>query len=221
MRRDAASNGHRATVPRTSIDRAPEPVESVVDMMPGFGRTWYLCGGWAGDAWLGHQTRDHLDVDMVVFHEDQHAIFEQFSDAQLIAHDRNVADDTDERWDGRPLDLPAHVHGTSPESVKFEFVLNERSENGWILHEEPRIMVPLSSSVRPSTWAPSTVVPEVLLFFKATGHLEVEDLFDRPHDRQDFLALSPQLSNEERSWLQEAISLVHADHPWLADLTTA
>ena len=205
-------------MPSSSIELVPEPIESVLDIMSRFGRTWALCGGWAVDAWLGHQTRDHLDVDVVVFHEDHQAIFQHLIDSTLIAHDPNVADDTDERWDGRSLDLPAHVHGTSPGGLKFEFLLNERSEASWILHEEPLIALPVSSCFRPSAWAASTVVPEVLLFYKATAYLDVEDM-DRMHDREDFVALAPQLSEEQRAWLEHAIALVHADHPWLVDLT--
>lgn len=102
--------------------------------------------------------------------------------------------------------------------MKFEFLLNERSGDAWILQEEPRITMPLSSSVCPTAWAQWTVVPEVLLFYKATGYLDVGDT-DRPHDRQDFRALFPQLSDEQRSWLENAIALVHPEHPWLADRT--
>src|SRR5690349_1747396 len=56
----------------------PEAVGYVRDLLTGFGPSWSLCRGWAGDAWLGRQTRDHGDVDIAVFHRDQRAIFEHF-----------------------------------------------------------------------------------------------------------------------------------------------
>jgi len=44
----------------------PDAVAYVRDLLAGFGATWFLCGGWAADAWLGRQTRDHFDVDISV-----------------------------------------------------------------------------------------------------------------------------------------------------------
>ena len=80
------------------------------DLLAGLGRPWFLCGGWASDAWLGRQTREHGDVDIAVLHHDQRAIFEHLAGWALVAHDPNVADNTTESWNGRHLDLPAHIH---------------------------------------------------------------------------------------------------------------
>jgi hypothetical protein len=44
--------------------------------MSSFPAPWALCGGWAIDAWLGRQTREHGDVDVSVFLQDQRALFE-------------------------------------------------------------------------------------------------------------------------------------------------
>lgn len=88
----------------------PRPVAYVRDLLLGFAPSWLLCGGWAADAWLGRQTRDHFDVDIAVFHHDQSAIFQHFPDWALVGHDPNVPDETTEPWNGRHLDLPAHIH---------------------------------------------------------------------------------------------------------------
>ncbi len=53
-----------------------------------------------------------------------------------------------------------------------------------------------------------TVVPDVLLFFKA---LEL-----RRRDRVDFSALLPLLSEGQRDWLREALARV--GRPWLPQL---
>ena len=189
-------------------------------LMSTFRPGWSLCGGWAVDAWLGRQTREHADIDIAAFQDDQHAIFDHLAGWRLIAHDPNVAGDTSERWDGRRLDLPAHIHARSQDRFHLEVLLNERSGRDWIFSREPRIALPLQRCARQSAWGLPTVVPEVLLFYKATVYFGVEELKDRrPQDEPDFLALLPRLTEKQRHWLREAISLVHPGHPWLTQLS--
>jgi hypothetical protein len=188
----------------------PELIARVADLMSTFHPRWRLCGGWAVDAWIGRQTRDHADVDIAVFRDDERAIFDHLAGWQLIAHDTPDADHTDS-WDGRPLNFPAHIHARSHDGFNLEVLLNERSGRDWIFSREPRVAMPLRRGARQSAWGVPTVVPEVLLFYKA------KDL--RTHDELDFLALLPHLTEKQCYWLREAISLVHPGHPWLARLS--
>ena len=190
--------------------------------MSTFPAPWALCGGWAVDAWLGRQTRDHADVDIVVFQGDERALFDHLAGWQLIAHDPNVDGDTSEPWDGQRLDLPGHIHGrlsderlpdrvdaATEQGFGLDIQLGERSGDDRILSREPRVTMPLRRAVRQSEWGLPTLAPEVLLFYKA------RDL--RRRDKLDFLALLPLLTAEERDWLRNAISLV--GHPWLPQLS--
>lgn len=230
---------HRMVDPssRQTATPAPEAVAYVRDLLHGFGAPWILCGGWAADAWLCRQTRDHGDVDIAVFHHDQRAIFEHLKGWTLVGHDPNVADDTTEPWNGRHLDLPAHIHvpelgsslATSTTAThtafEFEFLLIERSNHDWVLNRELQIAVPQDRGARHSPWVLSTAVPEVVLFYKAGGNLttaEVEARSDvlRPRDEQDFHALLPTLSKAQRSWLQESLAKVQPEHPWLIKLAS-
>ncbi|MCH7836586.1 MAG: hypothetical protein IH864_06940, partial [Chloroflexi bacterium] len=71
-----------------------------------------------------------------------------------------------------------------------------------------------------SSWGLPTVVPEVILFYKATAYFAVEELKNRrPQDEPDFLALLPHLNEKQCKWLREAISLVHPGLPWLTQLS--
>jgi hypothetical protein len=191
--------------------------------MSAFRAPWALCGGWAIDAWLGRLTRDHGDVDISVFIQDQQALFDHLAGWQLVAHDPHVPDDTSEPWDGRPLGLPGHIHArldageglpdrvdaASQQGFSLDIQFGDRSGGDWILSHQPRISLPLGRGVQQSRWGLPTVVPEVLLFFKAL------DL--RRRDKLDFLALLPDLTEEQRNWLRNTISLV--GHPWLTQLS--
>jgi aminoglycoside-2''-adenylyltransferase len=204
----------------------PEPLTVISGIMSTFRPTWSLCGGWAVDAWHGRQTRDHVDVDISVFQDDQRAIFDHLAGWELIAHDAAVPDDTSELWDGRRLDLPAHIHGRpldarrllpdhlpAPAQAGFslDIQLDERSGDDWILSHEPRIALPLRRCIQRSGWGLPTLIAEVILFYKAKE--------PRPNDEADFLGLLPTLAEKQRHWLRDTIACLHPNHPWVAQLS--
>lgn len=199
----------------------PAQLTRTVDLMSGYRSAWFLCGGWAVDAWLGHQTRHHLDVDIAVFQRDQHVLFDHLTGWHLVGHDPNVADDTTERWNGRHLDLPAHIHANidAMGGTELDIQLNEFANGHWICNQEPLINHRLDNARQPA-WDLPTAPPELVLFYKAGGNLAQGQLDQlRPHDKQDFLALVPTLTTSQLTWLRDAITLSHPNHAWLAHLT--
>jgi hypothetical protein len=188
--------------------------------MSDFPAPWALCGGWAVDAWLGGQSREHGDIDVSVFVQDQQALFGHLSGWQMVAHDpHNLAT---VRWEGRPLGLPGHLHCrpdtgealpdtailTKEQGFVLDVELGDRSGDRWLLSREPRISLQLGGAVQQSPWGLPTVIPPVLLFFKS------RDL--RRRDKLDFAALLPRLSDEQRDWLRGVIAT--AGHPWLTEI---
>jgi hypothetical protein len=140
-----------------------------------------------------------------------------------------------EPWNGRHLDLPAHIHvpklgsplatstAVTHTAFEFEFLLVEGSDHDWILNREPHIAVPLERCIRQSPWGSPTAAPEVVLFFKAGGNLttaevEARNNVFRPRDEQDFFALLPTLTGAQRLWLRESLGKVQHEHPWLTHL---
>jgi hypothetical protein len=217
------------SVSREAIDHVPDPVARIADLMASFPAPWALCGGWAVDAWQGRQTRQHDDVDISVFLHDQQALFEHLAGWQLLAHEPvfDVASpgNNGEWWDGRRrLQHPSHIHARPPElsgplpegglawpkdGFWLDIQLSERSRDDWIFSREPRVAMRLQRAVRQSDWGLPTLVPEALLFYKATG-------FIRRRDQLDFEGLLPHLARDQRDWLRKAVALV--GHPWLARL---
>lgn len=215
----------------------PEPVARIGELMSSFEPWWALCGGWAVDSWLGRETREHGDLDIMVFEDDQRALFDHLAGWHLVAHDPNVAGDTTALWDGRRLDLPAHVHArprdglnlealqawvkTPGERVRddanLEVIFNERSGGRWVLSRELGISLPLERAAEESPWGLPTLVPEALMFYKATAYIGEPGMKPRRRDEADFRALLPTIDDGRRAWLRQATSLVPR-HEWLAQL---
>ena len=204
----------------------PSDVAWLADVMSSYPARWSLCGGWAVDAWLGRVSREHGDVDLSVFVEDQQDLYEHLRDWQLLAHDAAWAPGpNDQWWTGTPrLGFPSHIHARAPERAGevpkngiampadgflLDIQIDDRDGDAWVLHRDPEISIPFERGVRATAWGLPTASPEVLLFFKA------RDL--RRRDRTDFAALLPLLSVEQRAWLRDAIDAI--GHPWTKELS--
>ena len=216
----------------------PEPIARIAEAMSNYPHTWALCGGWAVDAWLGRITREHGDIDVTIFRDDQRALFDYLAEWNLVAHDE-LEPTAQEPWDGRELELPAHIHARPPgaenralvlswvtppytqakDGRDIEFIVNERSGEEWLLSADPLITLTGESSVRESPWGLPTCSPEFIAYYKATAYFGSEPRWPRPHDIADFEALVQLLDGGGRAWLRESIATLHPEHPWLPQLT--
>jgi len=203
--------------------------------MSTFDHPWFLCGGWAVDAWLGRQTRDHQDIDIAIAHGGQRALREHLAGWHLIAHHADDAGNVTATWDGRNLRLPAHIHARppgeanlaalldwvpgprqrDPDGLDVEFILDEVREGQWLLEGDPPVPVPLDEAVRPSPAGVPAAVPRVLMYHKATAYWGRPG-YPRRHDLEDFQALKPLLTRDDEAWLRDALAAFV--HPWLAHL---
>ena len=204
----------------TDAAPVPAPVARVAELMSPYPFPWALCGGWAVDAWLGRTTRDHHDVDVVVLHEDQRALFDHLAGWRLVGHDDEVDDESTEPWDGRRLSSPAHVHVGARDGVEPEFHLVEREGPDWVLRREPRETRPLASAIARAPWGLPTVVPEVLVYYKALppSWRRSPRTPPRPHDDLDLEVLWPLLEPASRRWVERAVEAEDPRHPWRAAL---
>ena len=77
----------------------------------------------------------------------------------------------------------------------------------WICRRDERIKRPYVDVIE---WTDNSIPygrPEIILLFKAKHA-------DRPKDEAD-LAVLPKLDPIRRTWLVDALRLVHPGHPWL------
>ena len=206
-------------------------VARVVRLMAEFPRRWALCGGWAVDAWLGYVSREHGDVDVLIFEEDQLVLREHLAGWQMVAHDDNWNGKTPiwpntpipavELWTGRHVDVPGHFHVRSDDNFDFEVNLNRCDGEEWVLNKDPLVSLPIDDCIGESRWGVPAATPALVAYYKlnpaasgwsATG---VREPRMRPKDEADVEALLPLLSPEMRGWLGESINKVAPGHAWL------
>jgi hypothetical protein len=213
---------HSLSTSAHAANNIPDVAAPIVEAMSSYPAPWALCGGWAVDAWLGRHTRDHGDVDVSVYIQDQRVLLEHLRGWQLVPHDP-VTPDTNVLWTGREVQHPGHFHGRPdtedpipPDGALWpqqgwllDVQLDQRDGDDWILHRDPLIAIPIADAVVIGPWGVPMVVPEVLLFWKS------RDL--RRRDKADFDALLPVLGESQRNWLRTALET--ARHPWLPTLT--
>jgi Aminoglycoside-2''-adenylyltransferase len=123
------------------VTSIPRPVVRVAELMATFRPWWALCGGWAVDAWIGGQTRDHVDIDIASFADDQRAVFEQVPSWNLIRTTRSSIRRRQNFWNGWRLVLPAHVHAHPHGDVDFETLGDrlDRDERTWLRDSISRV----------------------------------------------------------------------------------
>jgi hypothetical protein len=166
--------------------------------MATFPGDWALCGGWAVDAWLGRQSREHQDVDIAVFQDDLPALLHHFDGWQLLAHD-DADPDSETQWKGRSLSLPAHIHARQ-DDVNLDVQVSERQDDRLVLNRDPPIRLALRDAVTTCDWGLPTLAPQLVLYYKA--------LERRPQDEVDLAVLLPLVSRRQARWLSDAAGLM-------------
>jgi Aminoglycoside-2''-adenylyltransferase len=189
-----------------------EVAQSLAALFTGFTRPWYVAGGWALDLFLGRATREHQDIDVAVFREDQSELRNHFVGwrfQKVVKRGSLVR----EAWDGNELlALPVHeVHALSPRGdLELEVLLNESSGENWIFRRNPAVTLARSSLGRLAQSRVPYLTPEVVLLYKS-GHPSAVD-------EADFAIVHRSLDINQRHWLAGALGVCYPGHHWLSAL---
>ncbi|MEY2602452.1 MAG: hypothetical protein QOH31_210 [Verrucomicrobiota bacterium] len=174
-------------------------------------------GGWAIDLFLGRETRNHQDIDIAVFREDQFELrrhltnwkWEKAVNGTLVCWESN-------EW----LELPIHELRANSGEYQFEFLFNERRQDLWVYRRDQTITRPIAD-FRPESGVP-ILPPEIVLLYKSKNPSE--------KDLADFRRLWPRLNSEARRWLADAmvrvrpvtwnaVEVVDYDERWPVDFS--
>ncbi|WP_251040728.1 hypothetical protein [Bacillus sp. ISL-45] len=176
--------------------------------MSDFKRPWYIAGGWVADLYLGYVSREHKDIEIVVFREDQTFLKDYLGKWNID----KVEDHELKTWGMEFLHLPVHeLHPSNKQSgARFEILFNETDGLEWVYRRDSRVKMPLTEV---GSFTPSGLPylnPLIVLLYKSK-HI-------RPKDQQDFLIIYDKLSSKQKNWLSNALVLQDPEHLWLEKL---
>ncbi len=165
-----------------------------------------VAGGWAIDLFLGRVTREHADVDLAVWRDQQERLRQSLPGWTFVVADAGVL----RPWAAHDrLELPLHeIHATHV-GEHLEFLLNDRTDHSWTYRRDLNISRHLSLATRERARIPY-LSPEIVLLYKAKAL--------RRSDELDLRAALPHLEPEPRHWLYHAIARSSPAHPWLVYL---
>jgi hypothetical protein len=178
---------------------------SLVRDMQHYKRPWFVAGGWALDLFAGAQSREHKDVDLAIWRDDQQelrrflgqwSLFKAVS-GQLVPWAQDEA-----------LEKPVHEVHTHLGERRLEFLLNDHQNGMWLYRRNQAVSLPRESFGRVSAKGVPYLAPEVVLLYKAKATRTVDEL--------DFTKTLPRLDPAAACWLADAIGACYPGHHWLA-----
>ncbi|UUZ94882.1 hypothetical protein LJK87_10420 [Paenibacillus sp. P25] len=104
--------------------------------MKDINRSWAVAGGWAIDLFLGRATREHHDIEILIFRQDQVNLREYLQGWDF----RKVVAGEVKPWSpGEWLELPIHETYAEKSDQKIEILLNEFDGANWVYRRDKRI----------------------------------------------------------------------------------
>jgi len=173
-------------------------------LMRGFPAPWCFGGGWACDAWAGRQSREHSDVDIVIWRKDQSTFRSSFAGWQW----ETFVNGAPMPWGAEArLELPFHNAIGRKGSQAIELLMIEREGGDWWYRRDPRVRMGASEAMLTSPSGLPVLNPAIALLFKSK---RIED-----KDQHDFDTVLPSLRPQDRNWLKQALLAAHPGHRWI------
>ncbi|MCA0985081.1 hypothetical protein LCL89_13640 [Halobacillus yeomjeoni] len=169
---------------------------------------WWIAGGWAVDLHIGEQTREHKDIEIAIFREDQRLLLPQLSGWEAVyMKDKSPVPWDKEQW----LSPPLHeIHAFSGEGMEIEFLLNEKKHDRWKFRRNEKITFPITRMNLQSEQGIPYLNPEIVLLHKAKH--------TRERDLEDFDNIFVYLNEHQKEWLKQSLMHHHPHHQWLERL---
>ncbi|HVZ38312.1 MAG TPA: amino acid transporter [Candidatus Kapabacteria bacterium] len=186
---------------------SPLTVTEVHDLFRDAPFTWGLAGGHAIERFVGRPIREHGDVDVILFRDDQRAAHEWLAGWHLHAAD---PPGTLRSWTAEET-LPPGVHDIwchrrDAQAWQLQLMLAENEGEEWFSRRNAAIRGSRREMIVEYGGLPCIRV-EVQLLFKAKTN--------RAKDLMDLHACLPLLSGEARAWLRAMLQVAHPEgHAW-------
>src|SRR3954451_9761500 len=190
---------------------APLSLPEVKTLFDGAPFRWWICGGWSLE--LGPSPRRaHEDVEVGIARRDLPAVRGWLSSYHVwdihagtltyLWPKLEVPDDHEQLWVRRDAFSP----------WLMDLMLTPIDGQTWQYKRDPRLTRPFEDAITAGADGIPRQRPEIGLLFKARRRA--------PRDEEDFAAVVPTLTSEDRAWLRDAIALTAPpDTPWLERLS--
>jgi hypothetical protein len=166
---------------------------------------WFVTAGWALDLFLGHQTREHDDLEIGVPSDRFADVRDALADFELVVIGSGMA------WPLDPRSLAQHhqtwVRDRATGSWRMDVFREPWDGDVWTCRRDARIRLPAARLISRTSDGIPYAQPEVVLLFKAKAA--------RPKDEEDLATVLPHLDADRRRWVHDALTLVHPGHRWL------
>lgn len=191
-----------------------------MQIMRSYKKPWYVAAGWALDLYLDHQRRDHADLDIATYREDQLDLQKHLSAYKLGKFTGPDGAERLEPWAPGELLIYPDFEIVAEENESgfpaLEFLLNESEGNEWIWRKNREVRSPKSQVGMLSAEGIPFLGPEIVLLFKSQ-HI-TGGAVNEQKDQADFDEIRDTLEFERRSWLKTTLETHYPDHPWIASL---
>jgi hypothetical protein len=174
---------------------------------------WYIAAGWAIDLFLGGQRREHDDLEIAVPRERVGEVLDVLPGYEFFAAGAprsGLVTQFATAGDGFASSHQTWVREPTTEAWRLDIFGEPSDGDTWVCRRDERIRLPYERVIE---WTADGIPygrPEIILLFKAKQ--------PRPKDDDDLAAVLPRLDRTRRSWLAEALDLVHPGHRWLSKL---
>lgn len=172
---------------------------------------WHVAGGWALDLWLGHQSRDHHDIEIAVPRINSTDARRIFTASAFALH--AVAD-----GHTTPLDAADAVPAGARQlwvsegtSWRTDIFLEPGDGETWQSHRYPALNASLADIILRTDDGIPFLAPELILLYKAKHQ--------RPKDDLDFATFAPLLGSDQSERLAQWLDVLHPGHQWIGQLT--
>jgi len=186
-----------------------EIVERVAVVMRQAEIWWAVAGGWAIDLWLGEQTREHHDIEVVIQRDDQTAVWDSLHNGWELS----CIDPPNSGWSpwrrSKRIESPSFQLRARDPSLEFDLFLESTSEDTWTFRRDGRVRRSIDELITTRSGVP-IVDPAVQLLYMAKS--------EEPKNQHDFEVVCPVLDDASAEWLRSALALAHPGHAWLAQL---
>jgi len=191
----------------------PLTVTQINDIFSGIPITWGIAGGWALDLHIDKKTREHSDIDVVIFREHLNILFQHFKSIWLLFKAEKGRLELWEEDESLNFIHNLWVSKNFHNPWAFQILVVDSVHNEWVYKREKSIRRSKEEIFYQTNEGVPYLRPEIQLLYKA-GSSEI-----REKDNTDFKNTLPYLLLKEKEWLRTSLTRQFPEgHAWLESL---